>query len=557
MIFDIVWMRVGLYVGLLGSLVAGQLPEASAQSDPSGFDTVINAPPTIIGENESIGSNTQLNVFDDPNVEFEVGSGLAVGSSVTSNIEVNLFSGVIDSNFSFNTGFRLNAGSTTNIFGGQVRGRLDANAGSVLSISGGNITGNVAANEGSSVFISGGEFGPVNAGGGSNVEIAGGLLEGFGASRNSVVTISGGTFDSNFNIQPDSDVTIRGGEFLLNGIPLANPATVTITTSGGLTLNDSLTGTLEDGSVFVFSPRVQDRLISVVFETVALPAIDLTPIVVENALDVAPAGLRAGQSLTLRGDGALGPDFATVDATLNIEGGSVDSDIEVAGSTVTISDGGATSLIAFPGSEINLSGGKVGRLMLLESSAEISGGSLGSLEIGSGSVLDVTGGEVGIDLSFFSISVDVGGTLNVFGGSFIGSVGVSSGGEFNLHVTEAFIDGAPIDGLLLGEPLTILERGQVLLTGLLADGSEFSFELFPFGRAIGGDFFEPATVTVTLVSPVLLGDVNQDEVVNFSDIPSFIEALQAGVFIPEADCNQDGAVNFSDIPRFVEILQAQ
>ena len=62
---------------------------------------------------------------------------------------------------------------------------------------------------------------------------------------------------------------------------------------------------------------------------------------------------------------------------------------------------------------------------------------------------------------------------------------------------------------------------------------------------------------MTLVSPVLLGDVNQDEVVNFEDIPSFIEVLQAGTFLPEADCNQDDFVNFDDIPALVEILQAQ
>ena len=50
---------------------------------------------------------------------------------------------------------------------------------------------------------------------------------------------------------------------------------------------------------------------------------------------------------------------------------------------------------------------------------------------------------------------------------------------------------------------------------------------------------------------------NQDAAVNFEDIPSFIEVLQAGIFLPAADCNQDGEVNFEDIPVFIEILQAQ
>ena len=53
---------------------------------------------------------------------------------------------------------------------------------------------------------------------------------------------------------------------------------------------------------------------------------------------------------------------------------------------------------------------------------------------------------------------------------------------------------------------------------------------------------------------VLIGDVNQDGVVNFSDIPSFVEVLISGVYLQEADCNLDGAVTFSDIPPFIAIL---
>ena len=69
-------------------------------------------------------------------------------------------------------------------------------------------------------------------------------------------------------------------------------------------------------------------------------------------------------------------------------------------------------------------------------------------------------------------------------------------------------------------------------------------------------FASGATLTVTLVSDVLLGDCNQDGQVDFSDIPSFIEVLISGTFLEEADCNEDGEVTFSDIPRFIEILTA-
>jgi len=37
---------------------------------------------------------------------------------------------------------------------------------------------------------------------------------------------------------------------------------------------------------------------------------------------------------------------------------------------------------------------------------------------------------------------------------------------------------------------------------------------------------------------------------------SFIEVLQAGTFLEQADCNEDGEVSFADIPAFIAILQA-
>ena len=55
----------------------------------------------------------------------------------------------------------------------------------------------------------------------------------------------------------------------------------------------------------------------------------------------------------------------------------------------------------------------------------------------------------------------------------------------------------------------------------------------------------------------LLGDVNQDTVVDFADIPPFISILQAGSFLDEADCNRDAVVDFADISFFIDLLSAQ
>ena len=54
---------------------------------------------------------------------------------------------------------------------------------------------------------------------------------------------------------------------------------------------------------------------------------------------------------------------------------------------------------------------------------------------------------------------------------------------------------------------------------------------------------------------IVLGDVNQDEIVNFLDISPFIMALSSPEGAPaEADVNEDGIVNFLDISVFIMIL---
>jgi len=55
----------------------------------------------------------------------------------------------------------------------------------------------------------------------------------------------------------------------------------------------------------------------------------------------------------------------------------------------------------------------------------------------------------------------------------------------------------------------------------------------------------------------ILGDVNQDGVVDFSDIPDFVALLQTSEFLEEADTNRDTVVNFLDIVPFIGLLQSQ
>ena len=56
---------------------------------------------------------------------------------------------------------------------------------------------------------------------------------------------------------------------------------------------------------------------------------------------------------------------------------------------------------------------------------------------------------------------------------------------------------------------------------------------------------------------VLLGDADQNGMVDFADIPAFIDILIAGSYIPEVDIDKNGVAEFADIPLFIDILIAQ
>lgn len=61
----------------------------------------------------------------------------------------------------------------------------------------------------------------------------------------------------------------------------------------------------------------------------------------------------------------------------------------------------------------------------------------------------------------------------------------------------------------------------------------------------------------TIIDDALLGDVDLDGDVDFSDIPAFIAVLISGDYQIEADVNQSGTIDFADIPVFIDILIAQ
>ena len=102
-------------------------------------------------------------------------------------------------------------------------------------------------------------------------------------------------------------------------------------------------------------------------------------------------------------------------------------------------------------------------------------------------------------------------------------------------------------------PCIVTDRTGTL-TGTLSDGETISFNLSATKGGIFTNFFEAGS-TVT-VGSVLLGDVNLDGDVDFSDIAPFIAILVGTGFQAEADINLSGTVDFSDIAPFIMILSA-
>ena len=242
------------------------------------FTTILNIPPAPdVGDNQSISSNTQLNLSDGGSIGHLFEAGLSDGTST--NLEVNISGGNVD------TGFDAFGGSVVNISGGIIE-NLDA-IGSTVNMSGGfvggfrslgnssfNISGGwvepftVFTSE--SIDISGGTIrqftqrsfaGTVNISGGylgpwttflGDVNFSGGTLDlTTTVGETGKIDISGGTIVNGFKARDGAEVSIRGTKFLLDGIDITNSLIENIP----FAIIDRfvpLTGILADGSSFDF-----------------------------------------------------------------------------------------------------------------------------------------------------------------------------------------------------------------------------------------------------------------------------------------------------------------
>lgn len=411
--------------------------------------------------------------------------------------------------------------SVVNISGGEVDAFSNAYAGAVVNLTGGTWGSFSDAHSGSVVNVIDGTLDSFfEAQAGSTINIQGGVVERFTALSGSTVDITGGALGFNFDIEAGTDAELFGGEFRLNGESF---------TGSTLTIGDDdlFTGTLTDGSAFIFAGNRSDDIVGLKLVEVALPTLDTTPQVIDTADHGRPSGLRAGQTLTVLDGGVLGKFFETVDgSTLNIEGGRLGADAAVVNGTVNIRSGvveraftgGTGSVVnvsggtignqskAQSGSEFNFSGGVIGSEFTAEAGSvvNISGGSFEE-EFFAGGEVNITGGELGPDFEANSGSV-----VNIGGGTFGDEVTFGSGSEVNLFGFGFLIDGLPAIPIVQGQNFTSQAQDAVL-SGTFADGTPF---LFDFSDS---DFLSSTAALTLTITTNIPGDFNGDGDVDGAD----------------------------------------
>lgn len=394
-----------------------------------------------------------------------VGHGLEVANSV-----VNISDGEVGSFF------YAYSGSEVNVSGGTIYSRFEA-FNTNFNVSGGTLGSSNLVHEGSSLSVTGGDLGTTHAYGGSTVHLSGGTIgsSGFGslvANAGSDVTISGGAVGGGFMAKSDSSVELVGGDFRLNDIEFVDDRI-------SLSAEDVLTGTLADGSAFVFSPMSGDDLKEVSLSRVPVPKIDLMPIIVDGPRLDEPFGIRAGQSLTVQQGGQLPTFFAVVDATLNVEGGMVGAGLEVYKGEINISGGAVgRELIAGPNGSGDFSGG----LNALDSVVNLSGGILGDDSLaGPGSVVNISGGVVG-----YRFAAVAGSRVSISGGAIGQNFEAAAGSDVELVGGEFVLNGTEFFGS------SISLGSEDVFSGTLADGSTFVFS--PLSGRFLGDLVDSLTL---------------------------------------------------------------
>ncbi|MEM9352852.1 MAG: hypothetical protein AAGA92_07550 [Planctomycetota bacterium] len=480
---------------------------AAAQSDPSGFERVHNLDRR--STEFTLESNTQINVLEGGRLDEGLFS-LQVFEEDVENVEVNMLGGGV------RYGLTVPAGVTANLVSGSAGTGLSVYEGGAVNLLGS--TFSLGVIDDTSYIGSGGTF-----------NMYAGLIRGrlpviaLFARANSNTHIHGGLLGGRLVL--NAGTSLYGQEFKINGEALETGAAITISEG------DVLTGTLSDGSVFILSDNTADIVRDVMLVDASLP--DLGSPSLELTVDQASKGLRPGYTLTLSEGEALGDETAAVQSTLNVSGGVVGEGFEAYHSTINLEAGNILgSFQAHDGTVVNMTGGGIRQadrhqpkttfhkgsrlnlddgyawIVLQGGTLQMTGGTF-SGEARAGSTVNISGGTFNREFEIQGSDVNIsGGEFPIFdaedsrvrisGGSFDGTFVARSGSMIDILGRRFWIDGVPLEPQTV-EPITIAERG-VTLSGVLADGSFFSFDLNA-GAFLGDQFDTSSTVTVTMIVP--------------------------------------------------------
>ena len=232
-----------------------------------------------------------------------------------------------------------------------------------------------------------------------------------------------------------------------------------------------------------------------------------------------------GSGIELNVNGGLVSDFrASTGSEVNLNSGTIEGNLELradsqanfnggsfrgeilaeSGSQINVNGGdfGGIFGFAFPTSdtvEVNVTGGNINGMFGGDIDANISGGSFTSLlfAVAETANANISGG------NFSGIEIfDISGTANLSGGTFDGIelFSLNDDGELNLVGSDFFLNGVALNDLTPGEATLISDR-DVILSGLLSDGSPFEFDLNTTPGLRQPQIFSPnARLTVSLAA---------------------------------------------------------
>jgi len=500
-------------------LLAAILLGCNAAPSHAAFDTVINADRVYHEVPTSIDSNTQLNISEKGRIPDDFQAGNSNGLS--RDVEVNVSGGRVGDNY------QAYAGSTTNISGGSFPDYLEAFDGSTINISGEG-KARLRAKAGSIINVSGGVV-LTNSGAekGSTLNITGGLLlSPFSAQSGSTINISGGNHPFFYRISRGSQFNLYGAEFFIDDQPVDGLSSVGDHVAVDISNGRILSGTLEDGTPFVFNSPIGNLISAdtVTLWSATVPQVAFQPVEIRSA--TSHAGARGGEKVVVaEGGDILGGFTAAIGSTLDISGGDGGS-VSAIGSTITLSGGRIPFLRTQQSTLVEASGGTIGHSARMHSASvmKLSGAVIEkSFHVFSGSRVDMTSGSIG---ELFSLSEamlemrggSIGDLFNVYGGSRAVLSGGTLGNGFHAHPnsyielrgTNFSVDGELLADLEVGQSVVVSAR-DVELTGQFADGSAFEFDLNSrdydvyfdsrdFDLFTYSDYFaSDATLTLTLV----------------------------------------------------------